>query len=162
MHEKKSYARGRELWKENNDRVPAVITPSPAADALPANQLGRRNLTHSQRAVLAVELEHQLAKEAQLRRRATLKQNRASVQAILPEREKGQARDKTAALMGVSSASVQQASRPSSVAPSASASLRLRGGKSALLGHNWRLLMENQLPLTITFGIHATGQGNNW
>jgi hypothetical protein len=65
-----------------------------------ANQLGRRNLTPSQRAALALELEKQLSAEAKKRQQATLKQNQASVVAISPQREQSKARDKAAEMLG--------------------------------------------------------------
>ena len=82
-----------------------------------ANQLGRRNLTPSQRAALALELEKQLAVEAKKRQQATLKQNQATERIILSEREKGRARDKAAEMVGASPAYVQQAKQIERDAP---------------------------------------------
>jgi hypothetical protein len=56
-----------------------------------ANQLGRRNLTPSQRAAFSPEWERQLAAEAKKRLRLS-----NTSQARLPDSEKGQARDKAA------------------------------------------------------------------
>lgn len=66
-----------------------------------ANQLGRRNLTPSQKAALALELEKQLAEAAKLRRRATQNNNagRAVVEKFPPQ-EQGKARDKAAEMIG--------------------------------------------------------------
>ena len=61
-----------------------------------ANQLGRRNLTPIQKGVLTLEIEQLLAAEAKKRHRL----NNAS-QAILPDSEKGQARDKAAEMLGI-------------------------------------------------------------
>jgi hypothetical protein len=60
-----------------------------------ANQLGRRNLTPSQKAALALELEKQLTVEAKKRQRL----NNANRQLIAPS-EKGKARDKAAKMLG--------------------------------------------------------------
>jgi hypothetical protein len=62
------------------------------------NQLGRRNLTPSQKAALAVELEKQLAAAAKLRRRATQNNDADwSVVVRLPQQEQGRARERAAA-----------------------------------------------------------------
>ena len=74
-----------------------------------ANQLGRRNLTPSQKAALAVEIEKQLAVEASKHRAATLKQNQATVVATVPQREQGRARELAAEMVGVSPRYVQDA-----------------------------------------------------
>ncbi len=67
----------------------------------------RRNLTSSQRAAYAVEILPELEAEAAARRRAT--QNNKADQELIPEQDKGQARDKAAALVGTNSHYVSDA-----------------------------------------------------
>jgi hypothetical protein len=76
-------------------------TREDAIAGIAVNQLGRRNLTPSQKAALAVEIEKQLAEAAKLRRRAT--QNNDAGRAVperFPEQDKGEAREKAAAMVG--------------------------------------------------------------
>ena len=83
-----------------------------------ANQLGRRNLTPSQKAVLALEIEKQLADVAKLRRRATQNNNAGrAVGATLPQQEQDRARDKAAELVGASPRYVQDAKQIAKDAP---------------------------------------------
>jgi hypothetical protein len=65
-------------------------TREAAIEWIAANQLGRRNLTPSQKAALALEIEKQLAEAAKLRRRATQNNNAGkAVVAKLPPQEQG-------------------------------------------------------------------------
>jgi hypothetical protein len=66
-----------------------------------ANQLGRRNLTPGQKAPIGLELEKQLTVEAKKRQLATLKQNQSTVPQRIAEREKGEAREQAAAMLGI-------------------------------------------------------------
>jgi hypothetical protein len=72
----------------------------------------RRNLTQSQKAALALELGKQLAVEAKKRQRLS-NANRA----ILPESEKGRARNKAAEIVGASPRYVQDAKQIAQDAP---------------------------------------------
>jgi hypothetical protein len=62
------------------------------------NQLGRRNLDQSQKGVLALEIEKQLAAEA--KKRMALG-GKMKGKAILPDLQRGQARDKAAEMLGI-------------------------------------------------------------
>lgn len=66
-----------------------------------ANQLGRRNLTPSQKTPLGRKLEKQWAAAAKKRWTATLKHNQASGPERFPDREKGDAREPAAELRGL-------------------------------------------------------------
>lgn len=66
------------------------------------NQLGRRNLSESQRAMLATALEEVFAGQARQRQVAALKQNASTVVANLPQRTPGKASEQAAAAMNVS------------------------------------------------------------
>jgi hypothetical protein len=77
-----------------------------------ANQLGRRNLTPSQKAALALELEKQLAAEAKKR----IRLSNASKEKIA-DSDKGQARDKAAAMVGANPHYVSDAKKIEQDAP---------------------------------------------
>jgi hypothetical protein len=79
---------------------------------LAATQLGRRNLTPSQKAALALEIEKQLAAEAKKRQ---LLSNTSK--AILPDSYKGQARDKAAEMVSASPRYVQDVKQAERDAP---------------------------------------------
>jgi hypothetical protein len=66
-----------------------------------ANQLGRRNLTQSQKTALGLELEKQLAEAAKLRRRTTQNNNTGrAVPERFPVQDKGEVREQTAKMVG--------------------------------------------------------------
>jgi len=73
------------------------------------NQLGRRNLNESQRAMLAADLAELYAEEAKARQLAGLKRGDSPVRANLPERKAPRPRDQAAAEMNVSPRLVQAA-----------------------------------------------------
>ena len=91
--------------RDVNSRVDALTW-------IAANQLGRRNLTLSQRAALAIELEKQLAAEAKKRQRLS----NASKQKIAYS-DKGQARDQAAEMLGVNRQYVSDAKQIAKDAP---------------------------------------------
>jgi hypothetical protein len=77
-----------------------------------ANQLGRRNLTPSQKGPLGMELKKQLAAEAKKRRGM-----RTDLVATLPLSEFGKAREKAAEMVGASPRYVQDAKQVAQEAP---------------------------------------------
>ena len=79
-----------------------------------ANQLGRRNLDQSQKGALAVRLEKQLAEAAKERMALG---GKMKGKAILPDLQRGQARDKAAEIVGVSLRYVQEAKQIERDAP---------------------------------------------
>lgn len=93
--------------------------------------LKRRHLTASQKAMVAKEALPLFESEAAARQKATLKQGAARpVKAILPEREKRQARDDAAAAVGVSPRYVQDAKKLAKEAPEKAE--EVRAGKVTL------------------------------
>jgi hypothetical protein len=89
-----------------------VSTRADAIQWIGANQLGRRNLTPSQKAAFGLAMEEQLAEEAKKR----LRLNNAS-KAELPYSQKGQARDKAAEVVGVSPRYISEAKAIKEKAP---------------------------------------------
>jgi hypothetical protein len=80
-----------------------------ALSRIVANQLGRRNLTPSQKAALAVEIEKQLAVEAKKRQATSTGGSKPQLQQFFAEADKGQARERAAEMVGVSPRYVQDA-----------------------------------------------------
>jgi hypothetical protein len=97
----------------------SILNHAPDVKAfLAANQLGRRNLTPSQKGVLALEIEKQLAEAAKLRRRATqINTAGKAVVAKFPQQEQGKARDKAAEMVGANPHYVSDAKQIEQDAP---------------------------------------------
>lgn len=80
-----------------------------------STNLHRRHLTQSQRAMIAPKLEQAFKQAAMARKSAALKKgDKAPVPANLPEREKGDSRDKVGEALGVSGKSVDMATKVAS------------------------------------------------
>jgi hypothetical protein len=87
MQQKESYTRGgrsRTLMKAKRGvHIRRSLLHPSRPNASARRKFWHRNLTPSQRAALALEIEKQLAAAAKKRRAATLKQNQATVVATL-------------------------------------------------------------------------------
>jgi hypothetical protein len=97
---------------ENDGRPRQIMSREDAKLWILRNQAGRRNLSASQRAALAVEMEKLLAVEAK-KRQGT----RTDIQEKLPEGSEGQARDKAADIYSVSPRYVQDAKKIAKQSP---------------------------------------------
>lgn len=91
--------------------VPSVEGRGEAKAWIIKNQMGRRNIKESQRAMLATTLKELYAEGAKPRQLATLKQNVSTVKSNLTERSKGSAREQAAAAMNVSAGLVHAAEK---------------------------------------------------
>ena len=97
----KSVPPSRSLRKKSVTE-PLTIKDCPTREAalvwIATNQLGRRNLTASQKAALALEIEKQLA--AETKKRMALG-GKMKGKAILSDLQRGQARDQAAKMLGI-------------------------------------------------------------